>query len=95
MRILRYETGRYMKIHLHKGDLPDGLDLGKLVAIDTETGEAVLEKEDEVAPVPAAGVEHTTAAIEMSPCPVTMMTGRLRSIVTTRSSNAIPFIPVN
>ena len=26
-----------MKIHLHKGDLPDGLDLGKLVAIDTET----------------------------------------------------------
>ncbi len=37
MRILRYETGRYMKIHLHKGDLPDGLDLGKLVAIDTET----------------------------------------------------------
>jgi len=29
-------TGR-MKIHLHKGDLPDGLDLGPLVAIDTET----------------------------------------------------------
>ena len=26
-----------MKIHLHKGDLPSGLDLGKLVAIDTET----------------------------------------------------------
>jgi ribonuclease D len=26
-----------MKIHLHKGDLPPGLDLGKLVAIDTET----------------------------------------------------------
>jgi ribonuclease D len=26
-----------MKIHLHHGDLPDGLDLGKLVAIDTET----------------------------------------------------------
>jgi ribonuclease D len=26
-----------MKIHLHKGDLPDGLDLGALVAIDTET----------------------------------------------------------
>jgi ribonuclease D len=26
-----------MKIHLHQGDLPDGLDLGKLVAIDTET----------------------------------------------------------
>jgi ribonuclease D len=26
-----------MKIHLHKGDLPAGLDLGKLVAIDTET----------------------------------------------------------
>ena len=26
-----------MKIHLHKGDLPDGLDLGPLVAIDTET----------------------------------------------------------
>jgi ribonuclease D len=26
-----------MKIHLHKGDLPDGLDLGRLVAIDTET----------------------------------------------------------
>lgn len=37
MRILRTETGRYMKIHLHQGDLPDGLDLGKLVAIDTET----------------------------------------------------------
>src|SRR6185312_15231829 len=37
MRILRGETGRYMKIHLHQGDLPDGLDLGKLVAIDTET----------------------------------------------------------
>ena len=26
-----------MKIHLHKGDLPAGLDLGVLVAIDTET----------------------------------------------------------
>ena len=26
-----------MKIHLHKGDLPAGLDLGRLVAIDTET----------------------------------------------------------
>ena len=26
-----------MKIHLHKGDLPGGLDLGRLVAIDTET----------------------------------------------------------
>jgi ribonuclease D len=26
-----------VKIHLHKGDLPDGLDLGPLVAIDTET----------------------------------------------------------
>jgi ribonuclease D len=26
-----------MKIHLHKGDLPAGLDLGSLVAIDTET----------------------------------------------------------
>lgn len=26
-----------MKIHLHKGDLPHGLDLGRLVAIDTET----------------------------------------------------------
>src|SRR3569833_2103536 len=37
MRILRGETGRYMKIHLHQGDLPDGLDLGKLVASDTET----------------------------------------------------------
>src|SRR5580704_11170560 len=26
-----------MKIQLHKGDLPAGLDLGPLVAIDTET----------------------------------------------------------
>ena len=26
-----------MKIHLHKNDLPDGLNLGSLVAIDTET----------------------------------------------------------
>src|SRR5580704_14989933 len=26
-----------MKIQLHKGDLPDGLDLGPLVAIDSET----------------------------------------------------------
>jgi ribonuclease D len=26
-----------MKIKLHKGDLPDGLDLGSVVAIDTET----------------------------------------------------------
>jgi ribonuclease D len=26
-----------MKIHLHQSDLPNGLDLGKLVAIDTET----------------------------------------------------------
>ena len=26
-----------MKINLHRGDLPDGLELGKLVAIDTET----------------------------------------------------------
>jgi ribonuclease D len=26
-----------MKIHLHKGDLPAGLDLGNLVAVDTET----------------------------------------------------------
>src|ERR1700742_2867443 len=26
-----------MKIHLHHGDLPDGLNLGPLVAIDTET----------------------------------------------------------
>lgn len=26
-----------MTIHLHHGDLPDGVDLGKVVAIDTET----------------------------------------------------------
>ena len=26
-----------MKVKLHKGDLPDGLDLGPIVAIDTET----------------------------------------------------------
>lgn len=26
-----------MKIRLHKGDLPDGLDLGRAVAVDTET----------------------------------------------------------
>ena len=26
-----------MTIHLHRGDLPDGLDLGSVVAIDTET----------------------------------------------------------
>lgn len=26
-----------MTIHLHRGDLPQGLDLGRLVAIDTET----------------------------------------------------------
>ena len=26
-----------MTIYLHQGDLPDGLDLGKIVAIDTET----------------------------------------------------------
>jgi ribonuclease D len=26
-----------MAIHLHQGDLPDGLDLGTIVAIDTET----------------------------------------------------------
>ena len=26
-----------MTIHFHRGDLPDGLDLGKRVAIDTET----------------------------------------------------------
>src|ERR1700721_2962524 len=26
-----------MKIYVHQGDLPNGLDLGKLVAIDTET----------------------------------------------------------
>ena len=32
---MRYYAG--MKIKLHKGDLPDGLDLGPLVAIDTET----------------------------------------------------------
>jgi ribonuclease D len=29
--------GRRLKIKLHKGDLPDGLDLGAAVAIDTET----------------------------------------------------------
>jgi ribonuclease D len=28
---------KVLKIKLHKGDLPDGLDLGPLVAIDTET----------------------------------------------------------
>lgn len=26
-----------MTIHLHDGDLPDGLDFGKLIAVDTET----------------------------------------------------------
>ncbi|MGH6829164.1 MAG: ribonuclease D [Rhizomicrobium sp.] len=26
-----------MKIHLHRGDLPNGLDLGRLVAVDSET----------------------------------------------------------
>jgi ribonuclease D len=26
-----------MSLHLHKGDLPDGLDLGPLVAVDSET----------------------------------------------------------
>ncbi len=30
-------VGRRMKIRLHRNDLPDGLDLGPLVAIDTET----------------------------------------------------------
>ena len=37
MLILPFGTGRYMKIKLYQGDLPDGLDLGPLVAIDTET----------------------------------------------------------
>src|SRR5215469_6451415 len=37
MRILARGTRRFMKIHLHQGDFPAGLDLGKLVAIDTET----------------------------------------------------------
>lgn len=26
-----------MTVHLHKGDLPDGLDLGRSIAVDTET----------------------------------------------------------
>jgi len=26
-----------MKVHFHKGDLPDGLDFGRSVAVDTET----------------------------------------------------------
>ncbi len=30
-------TGVILKIKLHKNDLPDGLDLGPIVAIDTET----------------------------------------------------------
>src|SRR6185312_7914568 len=34
-RLLRYWSP--MKIKLHQGDLPDGLDLGPIVAIDTET----------------------------------------------------------
>ena len=37
MLIVRPKWGNDMKIHLHQGDLPDGLDLGTLVAIDTET----------------------------------------------------------
>ena len=28
-----------MKIKLHKGDLPDGLNLGPVVAIDTDSGQ--------------------------------------------------------
>jgi len=31
------KSGMQMKIKLHKGDLPDGLDLGPAVAVDTET----------------------------------------------------------
>jgi ribonuclease D len=31
------ETGRLLDIKLHTGDLPDDLDLGNIVAIDTET----------------------------------------------------------
>jgi ribonuclease D len=35
---LHVQTGQdELKIQLHKGDLPDGLDLGSSVAIDTET----------------------------------------------------------
>jgi ribonuclease D len=31
------QAGREVSIHLHHGDLPDGLDFGDAVAIDTET----------------------------------------------------------
>ena len=31
------ETGNFLDIRLHRGDLPDDLDLGAVVAIDTET----------------------------------------------------------
>lgn len=34
---LSHHRINYMNIHLHHNDLPDGLNLGKLVAIDTET----------------------------------------------------------
>ena len=34
-----------MTIHLHKGDLPDGLDLGAVVAVDSETMGLNLERD--------------------------------------------------
>jgi ribonuclease D len=34
---LRRHEGDALKIRLHKGDLPDGLDLGNKIAVDTET----------------------------------------------------------
>ena len=61
---LPLHEGRYS---WSNGNFVDVFD-STVVAIDTETGEAVLEEEDEVATVPAAGIEHTTPAIEVSPC---------------------------
>ena len=61
-----------MSIHLYKHDLPDGLDLGKSVAIDTETMGLNLER-DRLCLVQISsgdGQAHLVQiAAEIQPCP--------------------------
>ena len=58
-----------MTIHLHKGDLPDGLDLGKVVAIDTETMGLVPHR-DRLCLVQLSSGDGDAHLVQMPPGPV-------------------------
>lgn len=57
-----------MTIHLHQGDLPDGVDLGDIVAIDTETMGLNLAR-DRLCLIQLSAGDGVCHAVQMPPAP--------------------------